>query len=333
MFYLPIRYSNGLKVLSAEAVCDLVARNSDVPRDSLSARELGGGVSNRVWLVTGPGVRLVLKQALPKLRVKEDWFSDLTRIYREAASLRLLETVLPQGSVPRVLFEDQSLYVYAMEAAPSDCTWKALLLEGRVDSAVAERVGLIQAGMMSATWDKPAGQFDDLKAFEQLRLDPYYRFTAAKHPECADVFHRAIERATSERRCLVHGDWSPKNIMIGDGSVMAIDFEVIHFGDPAFDCGFLLNHLLLKSIHRPEFASLYREAAMRYWSVLHRESPADPDWLWRGTMIHLPALLLARVDGKSPAEYLQDDGEREKVRALAHRLRQSSPQSIEELFA
>lgn len=312
-----------------------MAAHRNVPETELRATELGGGVSNRVWLVQGAGQRLVLKQALPKLRVQEDWFSDPSRIHREAEALRRLETVLPAGNVPRVLFEDRGQYLYAMEAAPGERTWKDLLLAGDVSAQIAVRIADIQARMMSASWQDPAFAecFGDLTAFDQLRIDPYYRFTSARHPARSEAFHSAAARAVQQKKCLVHGDWSPKNMMVNGGDVMAIDFEVIHFGDPAFDCGFLLNHLLLKSIHRPESRNDYRGAAEAYWNHLAESSPADPGWLLQGTLIHLRCLLLARVDGKSPAEYLKDERKREQVRRLATGLMDSPAIGIDEVFA
>ena len=323
-----------MRNLTAETVSGVVAEYSGLPESELRARELGGGVSNRVWLVEGGGARLVLKQALPKLRVKEDWFSDPSRIHREAEALRRLTPFLPPGSIPRVLFEDREQYFYAMEAAAVEQTWKDLLLAGDANEAIAIRIAEIQAAMMTATWHQPefADSFGDLNAFDQLRVDPYYRFTASRYPEYRSAFDAAIDRAVHERHCLVHGDWSPKNMMVNGEHVMAIDFEVIHYGDPAFDCGFLLNHLLLKSVHRRESRATYRRAAAAYWNRLSEISPANDGWLLNGVLVHLRCLLLARVDGKSPAEYLKEPLEREDVRRLAGSLMKTQARDVAEIF-
>ncbi|MCL5745510.1 MAG: aminoglycoside phosphotransferase family protein, partial [Acidobacteria bacterium] len=208
---------------------------------------LGGGISNTVLLVESGSCRFVLKQALGKLRVEQDWFSDRRRILRESRAMRALKPHFPPGAVPEILFEDRTNLIFAMSAAPEDAkTWKELLLAGEVDFEVAEQAGRMLASMVRISWKRPEWEeaYGDQTVFEQLRLDPYYRTTASRHPELGAHFTRLIEESRARRVSLVHGDWSPKNFLVSQGAMLAIDFEVIHFGDPAFDSAFLLNHLL-----------------------------------------------------------------------------------------
>ena len=178
---------------------------------------------------------------------------------------------------------------------------------------------------MRREWEET---FGDQTVFDQLRLDPYYRFTASRHPDLADRFD-ALIRNCGQRRCaLVHGDWSPKNFLLDGAAVMAIDFEVIHFGDPSFDAAFLLNHLLLKSFYRPQWRDQYREAALRFWRTLAQ--PAG--WFEPATIEHLGGLLLARIDGKSPAEYIRSEDLKKSIRRFARKLILDPPASIEEIF-
>src|SRR5437763_14438678 len=80
---------------------------------------LPGGVSGRTVLVEWPGGRgRVFKQALPRLRVAVDWFSDPARIHREAEGLRRVAPLAPPGSVPAVVFEDLREHVLGMDAVP-----------------------------------------------------------------------------------------------------------------------------------------------------------------------------------------------------------------------
>ncbi|MGH9719120.1 MAG: phosphotransferase [Bryobacteraceae bacterium] len=306
----------------ARYVADLVG----IPVESVRTEALGGGVSNHVVLAELDGCRMVIKQALAKLRVKEDWFSDINRIWRESEALLLLAPLLPEGALPEVLFEDRENFLFAMTAAPSSTSWKSELMAGRVSLAVAESIGRIHARMIEASLDSPElrDTFGDQTVFDQLRLDPYYRFTASRHPDLAPLFLSAIDRCGRERRSLVHGDWSPKNMMVDGDSVMVIDFEVIHFGDPSFDTAFLLNHLLLKSFAMPHLRAELAEAAARYWSAVSKLAPATID--------HLPLLMLARIDGKSPVEYIQDGQMKERVRAFARDLIARRPESIAEVF-
>ncbi len=297
--------------------------------------ELGGGVSNVVLLAESPAQRLVLKQALGKLRVEQDWFSDRGRIFRESGSLRELAPHLPPGSVPDVWFEDRVNLTFAMSAAPAEAqTWKSQLMAGNVRYLTAEIVGELLASMVRYSWRRPAceEQFGDQTVFDQLRIDPYYRSTAAHYPELAPHFGRLIADSQARRVILVHGDWSPKNFLVWEYKVMAIDFEVIHYGDPAFDTAFLLNHLALKSFHRPDSKSSYQAAALRFWKSYVAGVPEAADWIEAATIQHLGCLMLARIDGKSPVEYIQDERVRAKVREFARRLITDPPLTVQEVF-
>lgn len=289
---------------------------------------LGGGVSNTVLLAETVHGRLVVKQALERLRVAEEWLSDPARTLREASALREVSSVLPPGAVPAIAFVDEANYVYAMEAAPVGAEdWKSLLLAGKCDPAVGAQIGQLLARQIAATRAATPWQdrYGDQRVFNELRLDPYYRFTAARHPDLAPYFAQAIDRCKEQASSLVHGDWSPKNLLIADRRVMLIDYEVVHYGDAAFDAAFLLNHLLLKSLHLPQWRNLYRDAAAAFW---HAASPAVPS---AGVKLHLGCLLLARVDGKSPAEYLLDET-KPIARRLARDILVSPPLDILDLW-
>jgi 5-methylthioribose kinase len=306
-----------------------------VSADPLRITALGGGVSNTVLLVEGTERRFVVKQSLARLRVEQDWFSDRSRIFREAAALRWLAPHLPPGAVPAVVFEDRENYAFAMTAAPAHArTWKALLLEGHADPSVSRQVAWLLARILRASWldAGAAARFGDQTAFDELRLEPYYRATALRHPDLAAFFGRLVETYPQRRLCLVHGDWSPKNFLVWDGGLMAIDFEVIHFGDPVFDVAFLLNHLLLKCFHRPEWAARYAELAAVFWQTLEGELPEDPAQFQEGVVRHLGALLLARMDGKSPVEYIREPDVKQRVRSFARALIADPPARIASVF-
>jgi len=297
--------------------------------------ELGGGVSNTVLLIEKDGSRFILKQALGKLRVHDDWFSDRERIFRESAALRWAAPHLPAGSVPEVLFDDRENCLFAMSAAPDDAvTWKSLLLGGELDEGTAASIGGMLAAMVSKSWRDPESErvFGDQTVFDQLRLDPYYRTTAARHTDLRGYFDRLLEESAGRRVSLVHGDWSPKNFLAAGGRVMAIDFEVTHFGDPAFDAAFLLNHLLLKSFYRPEWSAGFARLSERFWETYRAGLPAECAWIERATLSHLGCLLLARIDGKSPAEYITDAGMRERIRRFARQLIVTPPDRIADVF-
>lgn len=312
-----------------DAAAYLAARERCPARD-LRITALGGGVSNHVLLVEAPTRRYIVKQSLEKLRVRENWFSRRDRIWRESEALRFLADVLPGDAVPRVLYEDRENFLFAMTVARGERTWKEVLLAGEATEEQAEFIGRMHKALLraSAGSARLREAFASQEVFDQLRLDPYYRFTATRHPEMAGLFDEAIARCNTQRTALVHGDWSPKNLIVDGNHVTAIDFEVIHYGDPSFDCAFLLNHLLLKSFFQPRFASLYRRCAEKYWRTLDAAKQVD-----EGTVAHLPLLMLARMDGKSPAEYVREEALRERIRCFARRVAGIRPAGVNDVLA
>ena len=289
--------------------------------------ELAGGVSNVVLLVTPErGEPFVIKQARGRLRVKDEWLCPVERIWREVEVLRLCGEVLGiqnsqcriqnsiVASVPRVIWEDRENYLYAMTAAPAGHrTWKELLLAGELESgeAIARACGELLAALHAATWLDPVveAQLDDRTYFDQLRLDPYYRQMARVHPKLAPHIGELIESVWNHRRCLVHGDFSPKNLLVWPGHLMLIDFEVGHYGDPAFDLGFFLTHLVLKSIRSRLQGERFLSLATCFWNSYHEAlapSIGQPEMaeLEQRLLLNLAGCLLARIDGKSPVDYL-----------------------------
>lgn len=331
----PVCYHRHLFELTLPAAHEYVKAHCGGDAGAIQIRELGGGVSNTVLLVECGSKRFVLKQSLGKLRVEQEWLSDRMRIHRECAAMDALGPHLPPESVPRILFEDQANCIFAMSAAPERAeTWKALLLRGDIDTGVAARIGQMLGCIIGESRKRPdwKARFSDQTVFDQLRLDPYYRTTAQRHPGLAVFFDRLIQKARTRRISLVHGDWSPKNFLVNGGSVMAIDFEVVHYGDAAFDAAFLTNHLVLKAFYRPHWRSGYRSAALAFRDAVMDTVRELPEGLEQDTIEHLAGLLLARIDGKSPAEYIQEEAMKARVRTFGLGLVADLPSSIEELF-
>lgn len=309
---------------------------------NVSIRELGGGVSNIVLLIEWPrqpGRRWVVKQALGKLRVQDDWRSDRDRVFREAESIRALRPVLSDASLPEIIYIDRENYLFIMTAAPEGfVAWKEDLLAGRVDLSVARQVGALLGRLIGAARaDSHMGKqlrerFQDRRVFDQLRIDPYYRTTAARHPDVREALEELIRDSWKIQLSLVHGDFSPKNILVQkDQKIFLIDLEVIHWGDPAFDAGFLLNHLVLKAFYQPHLAQLYMDAAREFWkTLLEGLGSARTRDFEVMTLRHLGGLMLARIDGKSPVEYIRDEETKERVRRAAKRIIRQKPSRLEE---
>lgn len=297
----------------------LRARGLSDASEAPAFRTLSGGVSNRtVWVRRGDGADWVIKQALAKLRVQVDWFSDPERIRREAAGLRWLGEIIP-GQVPEFVFSDCERNILAMSAIPQPHeNWKTLLLDGHTDQNFAQSFGRILAQIHSAAADYPqiAEEFSERRFFEELRLEPYYGYTATQVPEAAPFLTQLIEATRARRFALVHGDYSPKNVLIHRDRLIILDYEVIHFGDPAFDIGFSLTHFLSKAHHLPARREAFLEMARRYWqSYWDALSPDLREPVRQFAVGHTLACMLARVAGRSPLEYL-DELERENQKRI-----------------
>lgn len=243
---------------------------------------LPGGVSGRTVLIDWPDGRgRVFKQALPKLRVAVDWFSDPARIHREALGLRWLASLAPPGSVPALAFEDPEAHVVGMDAVPRPHdNWKTLLLAGRLDDDHVRQFGRWLGTVHCRSWqqrDELATAFDDRSFFESLRIEPYYQYTATRVPAAAAFLGDLIDAARARRLALVHGDYSPKNVLVHAGRLVVLDFEVIHWGDPAFDVGFGLTHLLSKGHHVRDQRADFGRAASNFFAT-YAESLGDVPW-------------------------------------------------------
>ncbi|MCY4437908.1 MAG: aminoglycoside phosphotransferase family protein [Chloroflexi bacterium] len=394
-------------------------------------KALGGGVSNIVLMVTTPAQCMVLKQALPELRVEAYWPSRIDRALREAEALRVVAGYLPSGAVPEVHFIDEENFIYGMSCAPESATlWKEDLLSGRVDVPVAVGAGRMLAQMHAIQDPAVKQQFIDDEVFWQLRVDPYYNSTADKHPSLRPVFDHAIAQMKARKLALVHGDYSPKNMFVlregepsrfgsstvarglvprsglsisgakkmdsrlrgndgesgppdgpvggkdgghveprtgaqvpanagcepalpeaiepalpeeaacvphedggRDQSLLLLDFEVVHWGDPAFDLAFCVNHLLIKSIVNAHVQQDYFQAVSALLAG-YRDELTGVDWteMQAETLRQLGCLMLARIDGKSPVEYITDEATKEIVRRVSRCILHERPGVVDDVY-
>jgi 5-methylthioribose kinase len=317
------------------ATVERFLRTSGVLRSDgpVAVEELGGGVSNVVLRVSWPGGCAVVKQSLPKLRVRADWPFDRRRTLGERDALTLVGRLVP-GSVPRVLHCDEDAFALVISCAPSGgALWKDGLLRGEADPAVAARVGSLLGRIHRLAAGDPAARerFADQTVLVEGRTDPYHVTTAAAHPGLAPAIEAEVERLLATRRTLTLGDWSPKNLFVYPDRILAIDFEVAHWGDPAFDVAFCLTHLSLKEMRFGARVD-YLACAERFWRAYRAEDAlglCDEDAVVR----ELGCLLLARIDGKSPVEYVEDDATKDAVRALGAELLTGPKRTVPEALA
>ena len=293
---------------------------------------LSGGVSCDVWRVEAGGRSICVKRALPKLNVADDWRAPVGRVLYEYRWFETARAIVP-GSAPKPLALDAERGFLAMEFLPegNHPLWKRQLLAGEVDvstaRSVGERLGLIHAG--AAGRAVIAKRFPSDAIFFALRLEPYLLAAAERRPRVAPALRALATRTAVTRLTLVHGDVSPKNILIGPGGPVFLDAETAWWGDPAFDLAFCLNHLLLKTLAVP----VARDALAASFTALAAGYFAQADWEPRQALEAraaslLPGLLLARVDGKSPVEYLTGEDQRDFVRAVAEPLLLAPPATL-----
>jgi 5-methylthioribose kinase len=304
------------------------------PNELPAIAVLQGGVSNKTVLVERiDGDAWVLKQALAKLRVQVDWFSPVERVHREALGLRWLERIAPPGTTTPLIFEDFQHHLIAMAAVPQPHeNWKQMLLRGDVIpdhvDQFATLLGTIhREGAIRRDELEPV--FGDRGFFESLRLEPYFGFTASEVPEARQFLLDLIDETRAHVETLVHGDYSPKNILVHDGRLVLLDHEVIHFGDPTFDLGFSMTHFLSKAHHLPERRRAFADANVAYWERYRSIVASEP---WTGDLEGRAVrktlgVLLARVRGRSPLEYL-DRTERDRQAAVTIALMADPPATV-----
>jgi aminoglycoside phosphotransferase (APT) family kinase protein len=311
-----------LTSVEMEALCDALSRMGLLSAGELAEFvELSGGVSARIVSVTTSSRILCVKQALPKLKVKADWAAPLSRNAAEVAWLRMVARISP-NSVPSVLGEDRLSSTFAMTyldpvAYP---VWKDQLLDGVVDESVPVRLAQLLLRIHNGTAGDPGMEqaFATDASFLALRLEPYFGATAAIHRDLTGALAELSRSTLAQKMAVVHGDVSPKNVLIGPEGPLLLDAECAWYGDPAFDLAFCLNHLLLKCFIRPVAADALLQsfdamvktylAGIRWESAKHFELRAAA---------LLPALLLARIDGKSPVEYVRHERSRQVIREFA----------------
>ena len=318
------------------AIVDFVTRSGLVSGGVVARFErLPGGVSSDIWLVHGNGRSFCVKQALPRLRVAADWQAPIERNSTEAAWIKAVSGFMPKA-VPSLLAEDAKVGVFAMDYLQPQFFegWKGQLQRGNVVPRTAGEVGRRLARIHSrfARYPVAAAIFATDAIFHAIRLEPYLLATARAHPDCAAALKNLAQTTAHTKLTLVHGDVSPKNILVGPNGPVFLDSECAWYGDPAFDLAFCLNHLLLKCLWVPPAAGRLLAA----FGTLAETYLGGVDWecatAIESRAAHLlPGLLLARVDGKSPVEYLTEERDKAVVRRVARALLANRPDRLAEI--
>jgi len=310
----------------------LTSKNVIQKNDNPQVEVLTGGVSNVVIAITTADQKLVLKQALAELAVSEKWEADQRRAIVEANAIELFNKLTP-NQVPKLIFLDPDRFILVLERVPVGSTvWKSDLLAGVINPDIG-----LKLGATLASWhnygEKSAEakiKFMEDSLFEQLRIDPFYRFVATKNPQIEVPIRKLINELEGDKTTVVHGDFSPKNIMVAtNDDIYILDFEVTHVGNPVFDLAFLTAHLLCKFFRTEDrlHAKLLANTAisfMKEYQTLRRISPS--------VTRHAALIALARVEGKSPVNYLSTDAQQKLQVFTKDVLASSENLSVSELF-
>jgi aminoglycoside phosphotransferase (APT) family kinase protein len=298
------------------------------PGERPAMQPLAGGVSSDIWRVDLHQGPVCVKRALPKLRVAQNWEAPVARNRYEYEWFRVAGEAAP-GVVPRVLAHGNDSFAMEYLDPASYPVWKELLRQGRADRAFAAAVGRALGAIHRSTAGRHdiAARFPTDEIFHAIRLEPYLVATGRKHPDLEPQLTALVQVTADTRACLVHGDVSPKNILAGPAGPVFLDAECAWFGDPAFDLAFCLNHLLLKCLWVAHTAPGYLAC---FDALVDSYGPEDPVEARAAAL--LPALLLARVDGKSPVEYVTRESQKAHVREFA-RPRIAQPTSLQEIAA
>jgi aminoglycoside phosphotransferase (APT) family kinase protein len=307
---------------SATALVESLRRMGIVSAHTeIALTPLSGGVSSDIYRAELPSDVVCVKRALARLKVAADWRAPVDRNHFEAEWMRVAGRIVP-SAVPALLGEDRLAGAFAMAWFPPERypVWKTMLREGRIDVATAATVGDVLGRIHAATAEDPAiaARFDSDAIFHAIRLEPYLLATARAHPDLAPRLAALVAATQANKRALVHGDFSPKNLLIGPDGPVILDAECAWYGDPAFDVAFVLNHLLLKGAWQPQWRARYVDAFDALAGAYFRRAHWEPvSALESRVAALLPGLMLARIDGKSPVEYLDSDAARHEVRAFA----------------
>ncbi len=317
-------------------ILDILRCMGLLPRGAAAGGErLTGGVSSDIWRIDLPRGPVCVKRALAKLRVAADWRAPIERNLFEARWMQQANAAVP-GCAPRLMGLDEARNALAMQYLPPDryALWKTQLRDGDADPKFAAQVGNTLARIHACTAADPAtaAEFPTDRIFFDIRLEPYLVATARVHPDLSRPLADLVAVTQANKRALVHGDVSPKNILRGPEGPVFLDAECAWWGDPAFDLAFCLNHLLLKCLWTPAatagFLACFDALAAAYIARIAWEPPRSLEA--RAARL-LPGLFLARVDGKSPVEYITTDQDRNRVRRTATALLSHPPGALRDV--
>jgi 5-methylthioribose kinase len=305
-------------------------------------REVGDGNLNLVFIVEGPKGGVVVKQALPYLRlVGDSWPLPLERSYFESLALIEQARAAP-GLTPRLYATDRVGAAIVMEYLTPHVILRKALIKGQALPNFADHMSTFLANSLFKTSDLylPAarkkqlmGEFaanialckitEDLVFTDPYRIAPSNRWTSPQLDDAAAAFRadgplkaevQALKlKFLTSGEALVHGDFHTGSIMVTDTDTRAIDPEFAFFGPMGFDVGALLANLLIAAIahrvHRPgDLGTAYRTWILDQGELIWTEFDRKFRALWAAhpTGDAFTAELFTDPDGKAALANAQD---------------------------
>ncbi len=322
---------------AAEIVASLVRMGLISADERTNLQPLAGGISSLIVRATTSHGDLCIKRALPQLRVPVEWRVPVDRNSAEVGWMRIADQAAP-GSVPAILGEDPVGKAFAMDWLDPQRypVWKSQLLEGNICTKTAGAVAdkLSRVHNACARDADIARRFANDDIFFAIRLDPYFNAAALAHQDCREPLRALVKRTASTKLTLVHGDVSPKNILVGPKGPLLLDAECAWYGDPAFDLAFCLTHLCLKCVWRRQSTTNYLTCFDAFASISLSQCKWEPTAdLEARTCALVAGMLLARVDGKSTVEYITKDHDKNRIRRFAREHLQRTPSKLEAMRA
>jgi 5-methylthioribose kinase len=253
--------------------------------------------------------------------VQQDWYVPVIRNYYEYMWYLEVDKIVPEIT-PKILYANEKPYFFVMEYYDPKKypLWKNELFNLKLDNKFAKNFAIKLANIHNITFNNKtiANNFNTSELFEDLRINPYIRSTAILHNDVSEELLSIADNLYNTNLALVHGDISPKNILINNSQPIFLDAECAWYGDPAFDISFCLNHIILKSLVlesiQKELISYFNIISHNY---LRNIMSNDLEKYEKRIIALLSALMLSRIDGKSPVEYITSDKKKEKVRSFS----------------
>ena len=249
------------------------------PAAQWDVKEVGDGNLNLVFIVSGPLGAVIVKQALPYVRlVGESWPLPLIRSFFEYHALTRQARRDP-GAVPEVFHFDEIQSMIVMEYLTPHIILRQGLIAGQRYAGLGHRLGLFCARTLfrGSEMSLPTAQRKaDLALFtgnvslcditENLVFsDPYFKAPMNRHTPGLDrllaelradvplkTMAQHLKMAfTTQAETMLHGDLHTGSVMVSDTDIRVIDPEFVTYGPIGFDVGMLMSNFLMASLSQP----------------------------------------------------------------------------------